>query len=272
MVQITHNKCLMTQRLLWIPIMANMTGEKAKGKNMRERRSKGFTLLELMVVIAIMMILMVLSLPSLRGILDGQRQQENLIHMGQVLEQAQLAAQTRNTYVWVGIASQNSGGAPLMSGGVPVTLVTVVGGLTGSSGDLVNSATVPNATAMLLLPSQVFRNASCSPTNGSSLIDASQINAYKNTNAPAVATASGIFATSSDAGTSPLGITFTQNWQGQHITFSNVIQFNSMGQPMVNAASSNWIELLLGPSVGATVANSSGLLLSGLTGKITLIP
>ncbi len=265
-LQPTRMKQLINRPLLWAPELKGFVCVES-----RRTKKEGFTLIELMVVIAIMAIMVAVSLPSMRGIFEGQRQQQNLIRMGQILEEAQIAAQTHNTYVWVGISSQTAGGAPLTSGGVPVTIVTVVSGLTGSAGDLTNDASVPNASTAFLIPSQVFRNASCPPTNGGSAIDATEINALKSTSAPNVTTSSGIFATS-DSSTAPLGIAFTQNWQGTQIVFSNIIQFNSTGQPMVSSAASNWIELLLGPLVGATAANSSGLLLSGLTGKVTLIP
>jgi prepilin-type N-terminal cleavage/methylation domain-containing protein len=243
-------------------------------KNVLSRNAaRGFSLIELLVVVGIMALLGTLSLPYCRGALEGQRQQQNLMRMGKILEQAQLSSQTCSTYVWVGIADIDASGAPLKDDGVSVIVVTVLRGLTGSSADLASAVQVPNATVAVLMPPQVFRNAACPPlSGGGSPILVTQIN-QKASGAPAVTASSGIFATSADSsGASSLGISFTQNWKGKPIRFNSVLQFNATGQPMVNTAASYWIELAMGPSMGATVANSSGLLLSGLTGKVTLIP
>jgi prepilin-type N-terminal cleavage/methylation domain-containing protein len=65
-------------------------------------RLSGFTLVELVMVMAIMLLVMGFAAPSVVGILKGKKIEQALSTVTGVLEQARMDAATQNTYIWTG--------------------------------------------------------------------------------------------------------------------------------------------------------------------------
>ncbi len=85
----------------------------------------GFTLVELLCVLAIMSIVMATSWSSLAGLMTGSSLTNNAYNLGGLVQQAKTAAMTQNTYVWLGFYSYTINGAPA----VAVATVTSKSGL-----------------------------------------------------------------------------------------------------------------------------------------------
>jgi prepilin-type N-terminal cleavage/methylation domain-containing protein len=62
----------------------------------------GFTLIELVMVMAIMLMVLGFAAPSVVGILKGKKIEQALSTVTGVLEQARMDAATQNTYLWTG--------------------------------------------------------------------------------------------------------------------------------------------------------------------------
>jgi prepilin-type N-terminal cleavage/methylation domain-containing protein len=65
-------------------------------------RVSGFTLVELVMVISIMLLVMGFAAPSVVGILKGKKIEQALSTVTGLLEQARMDATTQNTYIWTG--------------------------------------------------------------------------------------------------------------------------------------------------------------------------
>jgi prepilin-type N-terminal cleavage/methylation domain-containing protein len=77
----------------------------------RETGQKGFSLVEVLVVMTIIIILSALALPSLASLVTAGGLRSNASTLGGILEEAYSAALARNTYVWVGFSQlANNGG------------------------------------------------------------------------------------------------------------------------------------------------------------------
>lgn len=69
----------------------------------------GFTLVELLTVVAIMCVLIALAVPALTSLAKGNQMNQSLIELSGMLEQARQYAISRNTYVWVALRPNPSG-------------------------------------------------------------------------------------------------------------------------------------------------------------------
>jgi Tfp pilus assembly protein FimT len=72
----------------------------------------GFTLVELMTVISVIMILLSFAVPSLSGILKGKKQDQAVSALESILEGARMEAVTQNTYVWVAFKNCPTNSSP----------------------------------------------------------------------------------------------------------------------------------------------------------------
>jgi type II secretory pathway pseudopilin PulG len=71
------------------------------------RRSGGFTLIEIMVVLGIIIIILGFTAPAVVGILRGKKVEQALATVSDVLERTRTEAVTQNTYLWAGLANVN---------------------------------------------------------------------------------------------------------------------------------------------------------------------
>ena len=78
----------------------------------RSSLGSGFTLVELMIVISIMMLLMSFAAPTMSGILKGKKTDQAISAISAVLENARMEAVVQNTYIWVGFLNKKSSGTP----------------------------------------------------------------------------------------------------------------------------------------------------------------
>lgn len=69
---------------------------------------KGFSLLELLVVMVIMVTLMAISGPALSGLKSNRDFGNSVITVAETLERARAHAMAHNTYVWVGFYEENA--------------------------------------------------------------------------------------------------------------------------------------------------------------------
>ncbi|PTY04488.1 hypothetical protein DB346_03370 [Verrucomicrobia bacterium LW23] len=74
------------------------------------RRRKGFTLSELLVVVAVISVMSAAAMPALRGIMDSRTVATSAYDLAGLLELARSQAVARQTYVWVGATTEMSGG------------------------------------------------------------------------------------------------------------------------------------------------------------------
>ncbi len=71
-------------------------------RSKRDRHSnRGFTLVELLVVLAIVIILTVIAVPAMQGLGGASKFNGNITQVAGILEQARAYANGQNTYVWV---------------------------------------------------------------------------------------------------------------------------------------------------------------------------
>jgi prepilin-type N-terminal cleavage/methylation domain-containing protein len=96
------------------------------------RSKRGFSLMELMCVIAIISLLASMSWPSIVGMVSGNRLSNNAYELSGLVQQARTAALTEHTYVWLGFYSYTQNGAPAL-------MVASVVGNSGLATDLQNS-------------------------------------------------------------------------------------------------------------------------------------
>jgi len=112
-------------------------------------RRRGFSLVEMLLVIAIMVLLVVISLPAIRSIRGDRDLSRAAYELAGTLEQARSYAMAANTYVWVGFYEEDGGLPPQQpaqagkGGRVVVSAVASRDGLRYS--DAAVNATLPAA-------------------------------------------------------------------------------------------------------------------------------
>src|SRR5258708_4084505 len=97
--------------------------------SLRSNFQRGFSLVELLCVIAIVSILASASWPSIMGILSGDQLTNNVYQLSGLVQQARTTAVTQHTYVWVGFYSYTKDGSPAI-------MVASISGNSGLSTDL----------------------------------------------------------------------------------------------------------------------------------------
>ncbi|XHR29748.1 MAG: Tfp pilus assembly protein FimT/FimU [Chthoniobacteraceae bacterium] len=237
---------------------------------MRNRHNKAFTLLELLVVMAVFSLLAVVVMPAVSSIGGGQSLTNAASDISSTLEQARAYAMANNTYVYVGFyeadASQPVGVRPQKSGigRLYVAVVTSKDGTSGYSDGTWSTATV-NPNLVNLGKLQHF--------DGVHLVDKSIVNTLTHMD---LNTANNLDL-STDSATpfsAPIGASVAT------CTFSKVIQFSSSGAVnritdlTANPAIPSYIQWGIVPAYGnhisSSVANCAGIQMDGLTGSVRI--
>jgi prepilin-type N-terminal cleavage/methylation domain-containing protein len=91
---------------------------------------KGFTLMEMLVVLAIISVLSALAIPALVSLMQARNLTQNIDQLSGMLEVARNEAITRDTYVWVGIQSMTANG----NSGLQVAAVASIDGTGNNTG------------------------------------------------------------------------------------------------------------------------------------------
>ncbi len=94
------------------------------------RNRSGFSLVEMMCVLAIISIMASFAWPAIVGIVSGDRLSNNTYQLSDLIQQARSEAVARHTYVWVGFQSSKD------ANGVPTIMVASVAGNSGMTSDL----------------------------------------------------------------------------------------------------------------------------------------
>jgi prepilin-type N-terminal cleavage/methylation domain-containing protein len=96
----------------------NTLGSSAR---LQRRAQGGFSLVELLCVLAIMSLLASASWPALSSMITGSQLTNNAYQLGDIMQQARTTAITQHTYVWLGFYS------PASSGPASVIVASLVG-------------------------------------------------------------------------------------------------------------------------------------------------
>jgi prepilin-type N-terminal cleavage/methylation domain-containing protein len=202
---------------------------------------KGFSLVELMAVLAIMSVVASASWPSITGLISGNKLTNNAYELGGLIQQARTTAITQHTYVWIGFSSTTQNGAPAL-------MVASWVANSGLSTDLtINSQ--PAAKPMIIKNVQLATVANYSALPG--------LDATDNT----------------DVGTQ--GYTFTSTVAGQaNVVFKDLIAFGPDGQASLPKTSGGSLQLVQCLGLGLNAAPSGANLhtvavqVHGLSGQV----
>ena len=208
------------------------------------RGQTGFSLVEMMCVIAIMSLLASAAWPSIVGMVSGNRLTNNAYELRGLIQQARTTALTEHTYVWVGFSSTTQSGAPSL-------IVTSLVGKSGSSTDLTSNNTQLAAKPMVLKNVQLATAANYQALPGLDVTD------------------------NTDAGTQTF--TFQNSVEGQNnLTFTEVIAFGPDGQAsLVQGSGSLLLEECLGIGLNAAPASAAkphtvAVQVHGLSGQVAV--
>jgi len=193
----------------------------------------GFSLLELLVVVALLGVLSVLAVPALSGLTRSNTMNKNLLILSGVFEQARQYAISRNTYVWVVLTSASNTG---------LTNSLKVGQIASLDGTDVLSWS-PASTLV----------------SGSSNLEMvgrpQELRMVRIENSAAA-----------DAGASMASVNIT----GGTLTFTRAVQFTPTGEARVGASVSRFIDLAVLEDSAVGSSNRAVLRLTGLTGKTSV--
>jgi len=211
------------------------------------RRSGGFSLMEMICVLAIVSVLTSLTWPAIVGIVSGDRLSNNAYTLSEAVQQARAVAMARHTYVWVGFSTYTG------ADGVPAVMIASVTGNSGQSSDLANNNYV------LAERPAVLRNVSLTgQTNYQTL--------------------PGYDSTVTTTDVASQGYSFQATIAGRtNASFGDVIAFDPDGQANVAQNSTGALQLVQCLGMGLQVAPSSSKLhvaaiqVRGLSGEVTVL-
>lgn len=255
----------------------------------RKRRA-GFTLIEMIVVIAIMVTLMVLVMPSFTNIRGGTDFTSSAYNIAGALDQARAYAMANNTYVWVGF-SEEDGSKPSTTLGGTVTSGTgrvIVATVASTNGSRYTSAVALSATTSgvtLVTVNKVLKLDNLHLFPQDPTVTLSPSNPY----GPARAAVPLTYQVGSTSFTSSIPSVFTYpltvNASRPSYQFSKIIEFNPLGEASkiydtLTLAPQDWLEIAVQPTHGNVVdkvyAGTGGSLgkpaaavfVEGMTGRV----
>lgn len=205
------------------------------------RHASGFTLVEMLVVIGIILIISSLVVPAFNAISGGKDVQNTAWEVSGLLDQARGYAMAENTHVWVGLQQESE-----------AVLVGVVASRDGSGAD-------PNQPA--LDPANLTQIH-----NGLTLENVELKDGLPPYGGRPVGTAEGV----TDVATATSAISFQARVGGVDRTFTgSVVEFKPSGESRIAGESlARWLEIGLQPTRGgvATGDNSAVVQIAGVSG------
>jgi prepilin-type N-terminal cleavage/methylation domain-containing protein len=233
-------------------VMANVTNSTlGLGRQSANRSQRGFSLVELMCVVAIMSLLASVSWPAIVGLVSGNRLTNNAYELSGLMQAARTTAMTQHTYVWLGFYSYTT------AEGSPAVMVASVVGNSGLSTDLPGNCRLSTKPVIL---KNVKLAPFATPPNYAAL--------------PGLAVPDNVIVFDAGSQTS----SFQWNVPGNSsATFSDVIVFGPDGQASLPLTSTGALQLVQCVGVGLNAApNSTSNLHSvavqvhGLSGQVSV--
>lgn len=220
-----------------------------------ERRSRAFSLVELLTVIAVMSLLVSMAVPALSSLAKGSQMNQSLMELSGTLDAARQYAIARNTYVWVALRHSPQGDA-----GDELSMVTLASKSGTDPSPWSNYGQVPNAQIEILGKPRTFSQIRLEEAG---VFDMSRIPALSGkasvTAGNSLADGKAVFQVKLPGQTSPTD-------------FSRVIQFTPGGEARVSSSVIDVIEFGVHPTRGnvADENNVAVLRVNGLTGQTSV--
>ncbi|XHR29805.1 MAG: Tfp pilus assembly protein FimT/FimU [Chthoniobacteraceae bacterium] len=212
---------------------------------------RGFSLVELLMILAIIVVILSIGVPHIIGILQGTAMTRNINELADCLRHARTAAISGNTYVWVGILPVSANAVDNPSGNAKI-VVAAVAGKNGQTSDITSGCLTP------IRKSRVLENVTLNQFDTSILQSAGRETTGVND----------ISASSLDAQFSlPIG---GVSINGQPPVFTELIQFSPQGDAKITSTASRWIEIGLQAPHDKNGTNIAILQINGLTGQLRI--
>ena len=251
--------------------------------------ASAFSLLELLVVIAVMVLMMTLAGPAFNSIKGGSDLTRAAYDIAGVLDNARAYAMANNTFVYVGIAEVDSS---LASSASPQTITSApaVGGRVVTATVASRDGTRGYDITSSSLPSPAWTNYS----NGTNLVAIGKLQRFENVHLaplfsalpnsgglsrPTVSGGSGgtgyILGSATCLSVTPFDWPLGQAIGAGQYSFSKVINYDPQGIPRIQTAGNTdsivqYMEIGLLPSRGKTlpsnVSNAAAIQINGITG------
>ncbi|MFZ4773759.1 MAG: pilus assembly FimT family protein [Terrimicrobiaceae bacterium] len=227
----------------------------------KKRSCQGFSLIELLSVMAIIGMLMAAAVPAMNSIKGGGDLMKAAYDIGGVLEQARAYAMANNTYVFVGLTEVNASNSESAGGQQPGTGRVVLAA--AGSKDGTRSFGTGNANLVALTKIRRFDNLHLEgavPNSG-------------NMARPAVSDG---FRAGSAAFAAENSFSWPLTGASASYTFTKIIQFDPRGTASLQSSGrslTQWMEIGLTPAKGDVAVNSANcaaLLLDGVTGSVKI--
>jgi prepilin-type N-terminal cleavage/methylation domain-containing protein len=266
--------------------------------------SRGFSLIELLSVMAIFTVMMALVVPAITGVKSGQDVARSAYDLAGLLEQARTYAIAHNTYVWVGFFEEDGtqpSRKPAVAGNGGRIVVSVVASKDGSRyNDAVIDAQTPGAFGANTISNPVeivpihrlvkidgIRMVQSTPA-GSSLVRSTVPAEYQlgDPGSQNPNNSSGAFAKLESApGGNPVTFSHPLGAASPQYTFSKIIEFSPRGEASKIAENvfsgpgpQDFMEVALQPMKGAVIdpkyagspVAAAAVQIEGLTGQVRI--
>jgi prepilin-type N-terminal cleavage/methylation domain-containing protein len=224
-------------------------------KNVVTNRDSGFSLIELLTVIAIMSLLVSVAVPAITSLAKGNQMNQSLIEIAGTLDQARQYAISHNTYVWVAFRPNPTGAA-----GDELSVVLLASKTGTDPSPWTHYGTVPNAQIDMLGRVRTFTQ-----------IRLEEAGTFGENQIPALAGKSAVTLDNTPStDTAVFGIKLPG--ASAPVDFTRAIQFTPSGEARVASSVIDAIEFGLHPTRGNVADNHNVAVLrvNGLTGQTTV--